>query len=501
MDRLEKLLSSFVSLDPRSMWRRYVVALSVILTVLVGGHVSSLSATHFLSSDAVVGQLISRQEALSQRILVTSLRLVGEHSELIVRAELETLIDEFETAHNQILDGAGDTAMKPENSDRLRAIYYDGINGEQSLNEKLKTFLGEARLIHTANLESDEFVKERIDILRELGFYSALEDATEAFQLDSADRKEKLRTIQYVIIIVGLLTLIGEACLIFWPAHLATRNSLARLEDKSRELQSSNERLTDSLFDAQLARREADQSNRAKTMFLANMSHELRTPLNAIIGFSSMIKSEIFGPVGSHRYQEYANDIERSGTHLLDLIGDLMSVSQVEVGAAQLEPKNVVVSELISDVESITKGWSMSQLREISFIIDDDVGEYFGDPLRMRQIVLNLLSNAIKFTEDHAIITVHARCAAGGALELVVEDNGRGFDLDQIPTLMQPFQRGDDALTRSREGTGLGLSLVGAFAKMHGGDVLIENREAGGGRVVVHLPAGAQDNERTSCAA
>ena len=483
------------------MWRRYVVALSIILTVVVGGHISSLSATHFLSSDAVVGQLISRQEALSQRILVTSLRLVGEHSELVVRAALETLIDEFETAHMQILDGAGDPAMKPENSERLRAIYYEGMNGEQSLNEKLKIFLGEARLIHTANLESDEFVKERIDILRGLGFYASLQNATEAFQLDSADRKQKLRNIQHVIIIVGLLTILAEACLIFWPAHIATQNALSRLEGKSRELQSSNERLTDSLFDAQLARREADQSNRAKTMFLANMSHELRTPLNAIIGFSSMIKSEIFGPVGNHKYQDYANDIERSGKHLLELIGDLMNVSQVEVGAAHLEPKNVIISELIDDVKSIIKGWSMAQRREIHFIIDDEVGEYFGDPLRIRQIILNLLSNAIKFTDDNAMINVRARRTAEDVLELVIEDNGRGFDLNQISLLTQPFQRGDDALTRSREGTGLGLSLVKAFAKMHGGDVSIDNKETGGGRVVVHLPPLVLENGHISRAA
>jgi len=483
------------------MWRRYVVAMFLILAVVIGGHSFSLSATHFAGSDATVGQLISRQEALSQRILVTSLRLVGEQNETTVRAELETLIDEFEAAHDRILNGAGDPAMRPANSDRLRPIYYgDGTSGE-SLNEKLELFLDEARLIHTANLETDEFVRERIDVLRTLRFYDKLQSATEAFEQDSKDRTNRLHWIHFAIMIAGVLTILGEAAFIFWPAHIVTRDSVARLEGKSQELQAANERLTDSLFDAQLARREADQSNRAKTMFLANMSHELRTPLNAIIGFSTMIKSEIFGPVGNDHYKGYAGDIERSGKHLLDLISDLMDISQVEVGSAQLEPKNVLISDLLSDVRSIVSGWSMARSRRIDFVVDDDLQSYFGDPLRLRQIVLNLLSNSIKFTQAGDLVTVSASGWDDGSLRIIVEDSGEGFDLDSIATLMQPFQRGDDALTRSREGTGLGLSLVASFTKMHGGSVAFENVETGGARVIVNLPPSGPVNEEISVAA
>ncbi len=483
------------------MWRRYVVALVLLLTVVVGGHFFSISASHSVSSDKYVGKLIARQEALSQLILVTSLRLVGEQHEMTVRAELEMLIDEFEAAHKLILDGAGNPALRPVKSERLRAIYYDGSDGEEPLNAKLRLFLREAWLIHTANLEGDNFIRERIDILRELDFYTTLKNATEAFQLDADDRARRLHFVQLAILIVGLTTIVAEAVFIFFPAHLSTKASLLRLEDKSRELQRTNERLSDSLFQAQLARREADQSSRAKTMFLANMSHELRTPLNAIIGFSSMIKSEIFGPVGNEKYKDYVADIEKSGTHLLELIGDLMDISQVEAGVAQLEPKNVNISDLITDIEGLVRGWTLARERQVHFVVGDDIGEYYGDPLRMRQIVLNLLSNAIKFTDRNAVVTVSALSGQQGALDLIVEDTGNGFDLEQVSTLLQPFQRGDDALTRSREGTGLGLSLVVSFAKLHGGYVTVDNKDTGGGRVTVHLPPSITTDGKISAAA
>jgi len=486
--RLQKVFTQIFRIDPRSIWQRYVVALSIILTLYVGGHFLSMSATNLVNSDASVGLLMSRQEALSQRILVNAQRLTLDSNDASARDTLHKLIERFDSAHHEILNGAGDPELKPENSDRLREVFYGSDTHTNSLNETVQMFVREARFIQVGNLGDERFTHERIEALSELNVIDKLEAATEAFHLDSADRGHLLHMVQVAMLLAGIFTIIFEACLIFWPAHIATRNSMTRLEDKSDELIEANEQLQESLREAQVARREADQSNGAKSMFLANMSHELRTPLNAIIGFSSMIRTEIFGPVGNARYKEYAHDIERSGTHLLELISDLMNLSQVEVGTAQMDPRSFHVDELMRDVKGIIDGWPMARRRDIAFIDNEDGDAYYGDPFRLRQIVLNLLSNAIKFTGDDARILVITRRTEAGGLQIIVEDTGRGFELEQISTLMQPFQRGDDAFTRSREGPGLGLALVTSFARMHGGEVSFSNAKAGGARVTVTLP-------------
>ena len=223
-------------------------------------------------------------------------------------------------------------------------------------------------------------------------------------------------------------------------------------------------------------------------MFLANMSHELRTPLNAIIGFSSMIRTEVFGKVGNDRYLEYSGDIERSGLQLLELIGDLMDISQIEVGTAQFDRRFFGVAQLIDEVEPLARGWPLARKRNITFDVAEAPDRFYGDPTRLRQILLNLLSNAIKFTRKDDSITVIAKTHHDGGLQLVVEDTGRGFDVKDIGALTQPFQRGDNAFTREREGVGLGLSLVDAFAAMHQGRVVLENVATGGARVIVTLP-------------
>ncbi len=488
MRRLQERLSQFFWIDPRSIWRRYVIALCLMLSVYTGGHLWSMSVTFSVNSDAAIGALVYRQEALSQRIFVTSHRLLAGQDERPIRKELGTLIDAFEAAHERILDGDGNDALKPENSSRLRPIFYnDGLEGG-SLNGIVRQFVREARLIEIANLEDAAFTRDRINLLRDLGLFDRLEAATEAFNLDSEDRGKRLYMVQLMLLVAGILLIGCEAFLIFWPSHIATKNAMQRLEDKSDELSATNDRFKESLEVADQARREADESNSAKSMFLANMSHELRTPLNAIIGFSSMIKAEVFGSVGNARYKEYASDIERSGTHLLDLIGDLMDISQVEVGAAQLEPRTFKVAEMMADVSAIAKGWPMARRRCVEFSIKGDQGTFFGDPVRLRQIVLNLLSNAVKFTQGDAKILVTSQSMENGGLQIMVEDTGCGFELEQIQTLTQPFRRGDNALTRNREGSGLGLSLVSSFVEMHGGSVVFSNAKTGGARVVVTLP-------------
>ena len=157
----------------------------------------------------------------------------------------------------------------------------------------------------------------------------------------------------------------------------------------------------------------AQEADRIKSEFLAVMSHELRTPLNAILGFSEIIKSQTFGPVGSERYREYASDIHSSGKHLLSLINDILDLSRLDAGKMELKLELVDIEELISEcVHSVEEQASKSGVR---LVVDCGKGRWnlLVDPRRMRQMLLNLLSNAVKFTEAGGEISRHgalARC-------------------------------------------------------------------------------------------
>ena len=485
--RLEPL-SSLWAANPKTLWRRYVGALVVILVLVIGGHNATLSAGKLVGTDSAAISLSGKQAMLSQKILYFTLRLAKEDDGPAIRAELNDLVDEFETAHNRLLAGAGSTALTPATSERLRPIFFDETIGGPSLDGQVRNFVSDIRFINAGTLESPDAVLEHISKLNAPRLLLTLQTAADAFEQDSVDRGAALRAVQHWTLMAAIVVLFLEALLIFWPGHVVARNALIRLEDQSSELLAANDRLEGALESAESARREADQSNRAKSMFLANMSHELRTPLNAIIGFSNMIRSEVFGRVGSSRYVEYAGDIENSGKHLLALIGDLMDISQVEVGAAQMDPSEVDVAEMLRDVAPIARGWPMARRRQIRFDSKDAPEFYYGDALRLRQIILNLLSNAIKFTNRDDQIIVRARQYGPGGLQLIIEDSGPGFDPDQMDTLTQPFERGDNPCTRNREGTGLGLSLVAAFTEMHGGTLSFENGKMGGACVSVNLP-------------
>ena len=488
MERLKGIIVRVLSANPRTLWRRYVVALFLLVAFYVGGHLVAMSVLHIVDSDTKIGVLTARQETLNQRIIVSALRLSSERDNIAERRALGAMIDEFESAHMVILDGAGDPAMKPLSSQRLRPLFYEDTLEGPSLNHLIGKFVIAARTIQANTFKTDAEFEDCIETMVSLNLFSRLESATNVFKLDSIDRVEKVHMVHATILVAGLLTIFLEFCLIFWPGHIIAQNALRRLGERSEELSASNERLEESLVEAREARLEADQSNRAKSMFLANMSHELRTPLNAIIGFSSMIRAEIFGKVGHDRYVEYSDDIERSGQQLLELIGDLMDISQIEVGTAQFDRRDFCVAELMEEVEPLARGWPLARERDIRFDVQNARERFYGDPLRLRQILLNLLSNAIKFTRTGDTISVTAKSHSDGGLRFIVEDSGQGFDVDDIETLKQPFQRGDNAFTRDRDGVGLGLSLVAAFTAMHKGSVALENVDTGGARIVVTLP-------------
>jgi len=257
-------------------------------------------------------------------------------------------------------------------------------------------------------------------------------------------------------------------------AHEATQtDEIAEMRAALAELLSTIERRTSALIQAKLT---AEAANEAKSDFLANMSHELRTPLNAIIGFSEVLSSEAFGPIGSTRYRDYATHINESGTHLLSLINDVLDMAKLEANAFTPEmvplPSTEAIGAAVTMVHSLAnqKGQDLTQDQAQPIAV-------LGDRRAVRQILINLLSNAIKFTEEGGRIAIGCQVDEqdpNSAL-LYVRDNGRGIPADRLIDIGKPFMQISNPMQRDETGTGLGLAISKSLAEAMGGALLLRS--------------------------
>jgi cell cycle sensor histidine kinase DivJ len=238
------------------------------------------------------------------------------------------------------------------------------------------------------------------------------------------------------------------------------------------------------------ARDLAESASRAKTSFLANMSHELRTPLNAIIGFSEVMTREMFGPVGSPKYLEYSRLIHESGGHLLELINGILDMSKIEAGKFELYEELFDLEEVASAALRFVKLQAERSGVALKLIVAPTARTIFADKRAVKQVLINLLTNGVKFTPRGGDVKVQAIRDARG-IELSVADSGVGISPRDLAKLGQPFEQVEGEHVRSKEGTGLGLALVKAFAAMHGGEATLESVLGEGTTVRVRLPYAA----------
>lgn len=236
------------------------------------------------------------------------------------------------------------------------------------------------------------------------------------------------------------------------------------------------------------AKEEADAASRTKSEFLANMSHELRTPLNAVMGFSEVIKNELFGPVGVEQYKQYADDIYDSGAHLLAIINDILDLSKVEAGKFDLNETEVQVPELCRSVIHIVKGRADEAGITLIKRLPEDPPYLMADPRSLKQMLLNLMSNAIKFTSAGGTVDLVTTIGPDGGFRFDIRDTGVGIPEEHFDTVLSPFGQVDTAHARDHQGTGLGLPLVKAFIEMHGGRIEIESEVDAGTTVSLFFP-------------
>ncbi|WP_197028259.1 ATP-binding protein [Bosea sp. 117] len=230
----------------------------------------------------------------------------------------------------------------------------------------------------------------------------------------------------------------------------------------------------------------AEQANRAKSEFLANMSHELRTPLNAIIGFSELMESGLFGPLGCDKYGEYCRDIRDSGRYLLDVINDILDMSRIEAGRVQLNMQPMRLDEVVADAVRVMAVRAEEKKLAVVTEVDADV-TLEADKRALKQITLNLLSNAIKFTPEGGQIALRTRLTKQSAL-FVVEDTGIGIPKGALAKIGKPFEQVESQFTKTYKGSGLGLAIAKSLIELHGGTMRIRSTEGSGTTVIVRLP-------------
>jgi two-component system cell cycle sensor histidine kinase PleC len=243
----------------------------------------------------------------------------------------------------------------------------------------------------------------------------------------------------------------------------------------------------------------AEEANQAKSKFLANMSHELRTPLNAIIGFSEIMESGMFGPLGSDKYREYCHDIHQSGQYLLDVINDILDMSKIEAGRIRLDAEPIELESFLNDAMRVVSGRANDKRLKLIARIGAGI-RLTADHRLLKQIILNLLSNAVKFTPEGGRVTIRARATVGGWVSVSIADTGIGIPEDALARLGRPFEQVESQLTKSHQGSGLGLAIAKSLTELHLGTMRIHSTLGRGTMVLLRLPVTRPATQREELA-
>ncbi|MEO0398993.1 MAG: ATP-binding protein [Pseudomonadota bacterium] len=250
------------------------------------------------------------------------------------------------------------------------------------------------------------------------------------------------------------------------------------LKETVADLEASRRELSDSMRKYEVEKHRAEDANRSKSEFLANMSHELRTPLNAINGFSEIMQSELYGPLGDPKYKEYIDDILSSGQHLLALIEDILDMSKIEAGKIQLSPERVDLERVLNECARLMA----KRANDAGVALNVSVAHAptaFADARAAKQVALNLLSNAVKFTPHGGEVSLTVE-ADLDCVTVIVSDSGVGIPRGDLSRLGAPFETADNQPSNNKRGSGLGLALSSSLMELQGGLLAISSDEGAG---------------------
>ncbi len=272
-------------------------------------------------------------------------------------------------------------------------------------------------------------------------------------------------------------------------SHRVAVNNRDELGTLAGDLNGMSEQLGQLYGQLEAANRQLEAASRHKSQFLANMSHELRTPLNAILGYTELIQDKIYGEV-PQPIEEVMDRVGKSGRHLLGLINDVLDLSKIEAGQLKLSLQDYAVGDVVATVISAVASLASSKGLALKVDVAQDLPPALGDGQRMSQVLLNLVGNAIKFT-DKGEVAIRVT-NSNGEFNFAVVDTGPGVPADQRDKIFEEFQQVDSSSTRSKGGTGLGLTISRKIVEMHGGRIGVDSVEGQGSTFWFRVPVKAK---------
>lgn len=289
-----------------------------------------------------------------------------------------------------------------------------------------------------------------------------------------------------------------------------TKRLQRELEAKNIELRELNERLEEKVMERtqelRHANAELERSNKIKSQFIATMSHELRTPLNSILGFSELLGEDRAGTL-SDKQKRYISNIYNSGSHLLQLINNILDLAKIESGKMELNPERFFVPQAIDEVTSVIRPLFDKKHLMFGITVDREVANITADRIKFKQVLYNLLSNAVKFTPERGEITLHAQMVEGNNyltifdpktariknhLQISIADSGIGIKPEDQERIFSEFEQVDNSYARRYEGTGLGLALTKRLVELHDGLISVQSEEGKGSTFSIILPPGEE---------
>ncbi len=272
-----------------------------------------------------------------------------------------------------------------------------------------------------------------------------------------------------------------------------------KVEERTDELRVANEELFKKKQELELANMELLEANKMKSQFLANVSHELRTPLNSIIGFSELLQEKTFGELNERQFQ-YVEYVHSSGSHLLQLINNILDLSRIEAGRMEFNTEDFPITEVLGEVLGIMRPLAHKRKITVESKTVPASPKLRADKAKFKQVMMNLLSNAIKFNVEGGKVTVDWEIAEepdGMKMKRFVvfriADTGIGIKEEDKSRLFQEFEQIDSSITREYGGTGLGLVITKRLVELHRGSIWVESVYDKGSVFYVKLPQGTDE--------
>ena len=520
--------------DVQSLRRRYIIALSAIAILVTGTWLGMRITVDQQRNFSKLISIAGQQSGLSERTAHFTTQMLAAHDNedfSVAKAQLGRAISDMESAHRILLNGDPDSEIPFVMTSALQTIYFDPTVG---LDSAISRYLTHARAIYSMPRDKLSWNSAPYVFVLQYGPYvleAMFRAATDEYEMASQNAIEWIKQLETVLWLAALVILSAEVLFIFRPLERHLRKSLTRLTDSNADLTWHLDEVKAARREAEISRDNLDQlnrhleervemrtrelsrelerhertearlrtskheqetANRAKSDFLANMSHELRTPLNAIIGFSNILRTDMFGPLANAKQKEYIEDIHHSGEHLLELINDILDVSALEAGKLQLNEEPLDLCAVIDLTWRLVGTRAEDKGVQLRQNVPSALSWLLADERRVKQILLNLLTNAIKFTPKGGEVLLIAQCHANSngarTISLSVSDTGIGMNENDVAKAMSQFGQVDNVFSRTEEGTGLGLPLTKGLVELHDGHMEIESEKGQGTRITVHFP-------------